>query len=60
MTIDYTPAIRAFVEERIRHLRAVTNFIEGRENMIDELELILKLCDGLTKQNELLTKALGI
>ena len=63
MTIDNTPAIRAFVEERIKKL---TPKVEGlppkSENMtaLDELEMILTLCDGLTKQNELLTKALKI
>jgi hypothetical protein len=60
MTIDHAPTIRAFVEERLNQLRARTSYYEGKENVIEELENVLTLIDGLNKQNELLTKALGI
>jgi hypothetical protein len=59
MTIDNTPSIRAFVEERIK-LAAKNEFTVRRDAVTDELKLILTLCDGLTKQNELLTKALKV
>ena len=60
MIIDNAPAIRAFVEERLKQLRSRTSYYEGRENAIQELEDILTLIDGLSKQNELQTKALRI
>jgi hypothetical protein len=59
MNIDNTPAIRAFVEERIETYNRSRNDNSGKE-VIRELNLIVTLCEGLTKQNELLTKALGI
>lgn len=30
-----------------------------KDKVIDELRVIMRLCDGLTKQDELLTKALN-
>lgn len=52
MTIDNTPAIRAFCEARIKHLKPQD------ASRIDELELIIKLCDGLMAQAELLKSVL--
>ena len=48
MNIDNTPAIRAFVEARIERLKS-GNPTPGSENAagLRELEMILKLCDGL-------------
>jgi hypothetical protein len=61
MNIDNTPAIRAFAEARIESLKS-ENPQPGSENAgrLDELEMILTLCDGLQKQNELITKAIGL
>lgn len=58
MIIDNTPAIRAFVVERIRMCKdpARDGSIIADLAVVRELEMILTLCDGLTKQNEMLTK----
>lgn len=50
MKIDYTPAIRAFCEARIKQLQG---HYEAQAR-IEELELIINLCDGLMAQAELL------
>lgn len=52
--IDNTPAIKAFCEARIKHLNRDSPSTPVR---IDELKLIIVLCDGLTAQNELLATA---
>ena len=55
MTIDNTPAIRAFVEERLRQIKSRGVTLDNES--VRELEMVLTLCDGLTKQNELLARA---
>jgi hypothetical protein len=51
MTIDNTPAIKAFVQERMKTVDLFSAF--------EELRMIVTLCDGLTKQNEMLASALN-
>lgn len=62
MTIDTGPAIRAFVEERRKEWLDKDGNIpptaEAR-SVIDELSMILTLCDGLAKQTEILKEAMG-
>lgn len=56
MKIDNTPAIRAFCEARIDQLRLFNSLDNAAR--IDELEMIITLCDGLTAQAELLKSVL--
>ena len=54
-TISLLPAVAAYCEERIRELRegtAITGYVER----IDELRRIVILCEGLEKQQVLLTR----
>jgi protein-tyrosine-phosphatase len=66
MKIDNTPAVRAFCNARIDSLKeqnAHTTDQTGKEVIaarIDELNLIITLCDGLIQQQELLSKALKV
>lgn len=65
MTIDNTPAIRAFVQERINATKCNPFLMPAeRAICIRELEMVVNLCDGLQKQNELIgnsmKQALGL
>lgn len=60
MTIDNTPAIKAFCEERIRQINALDLPENGAlKARLDELGMIVSLCNGLAKQNELLSRAMS-
>lgn len=56
MIIDNTPAIRAFCEARIRQLDQFNS--DSAWARRDELASIIKLCDGLLAQSELLKGAM--
>ena len=59
MTIDNTPAIKAFAQERIRQLiESIPTDMKLR--VIDEMLMIVALCDGLTRQSEMLDAALHL
>ncbi len=60
MKIDNTPAIRAFAQERIKQFESAPIQSLATKARVDELKMIVTLCDGLEKQSELLTKALGL
>jgi len=59
MIIDHLPGIRAFAEQR--KLQLESRFTVDREAAarIDELNMIIVLCDGLEKQNELFSAAMN-
>ena len=56
MIPNQLPAVKAFCAARIRTL----NFAKDHpvtQAAIQELELVIQLCDGLEKQNEMLSSA---
>jgi hypothetical protein len=62
MTIDNSPAIRAFCQARIEQLKAPQGSFQADEHAAerrDELQMIVTLIDGLEKQNELLSDAMA-
>lgn len=59
MTIDNTPAIKAWCEQRILMLKH-DEPTPSEIARTDELRMLITLCDGLAKQNELVTKALQV
>lgn len=60
MTIDNTPAIKAFVSERMKYISATEDSQPESKARLDELNMVLTLCEGLERQNRMLEKALGL
>lgn len=56
IAIDNAPAIKAFAEERIRQIESWLGPILGSAR-IDELQRIVRLCNGLMKQAEMMQGA---
>lgn len=54
MTIDYTPAIKAFAEARIKQLHP------SQGAAINELQMIITICNGLMKQSEIFQESLQV
>lgn len=63
MIIDNGPSVRAFCEERIRQLKklqtGITETDIGRAAKIDELEMIVTLCNGLESQSQIVNNMLA-
>lgn len=63
MIIDNGPSIRAFCEERLRQLKklqtGITETDIGRAAKIDELEMIVTLCNGLEAQSQIVNNMLA-
>ena len=53
-TISLLPAVSAYCEERIKELDG--SEIVAADSRVDELRRIVILCEGLIKQEQLLTK----
>lgn len=64
MTIDNMPAVKAFVEARIENLNKQQPESDMRKAAksaaLDELGMVLTLCNGLERQAAMLAKAMGV
>lgn len=54
--IDYLPSVRAYVESRIKQPFATLANTPYHQGRLDELELLIKLIDGLQKQGEIVSQ----